>query len=276
MWACGCGVRVVCGHVVCAWRCIGVKLWVWECEKQAGASPVLAGGKWAHVRGGSNTGGAHRSGGSGARERPEPGLAMQPCGGPARRPCHAARHTRPLPAPARLFPASAPRPQLGECVRSMIYCDYPDKWPQLLQQIYALLTSQASAAGCRLPTCHPRGCTRGGRGRGACARWREQGCRRRGGEARSKRLAPVCPGGGQVVQPAAGGAARRRALAVCPGPARLTHLLCPPTRPPARRTRRASEARCTCCACWPASMSSGTRCGPALWRASLPCHLILT
>ncbi len=33
--------------------------------------------------------------------------------------------------------------QLSECVRSMIYCDYPDKWPQLLQQVYVLLTSQA-------------------------------------------------------------------------------------------------------------------------------------
>lgn len=36
----------------------------------------------------------------------------------------------------------AVRVQLGESVRSIIYCDYPDKWPQLLQQIYALLTSQ--------------------------------------------------------------------------------------------------------------------------------------
>ena len=36
--------------------------------------------------------------------------------------------------------------QLGECVRSMIYCDYPDRWPALLQQIYTLLTSQVGEA----------------------------------------------------------------------------------------------------------------------------------
>lgn len=37
------------------------------------------------------------------------------------------------------------RVQLGECVRAMIYCDYPEKWPQLLQQVYVLLTSQVRA-----------------------------------------------------------------------------------------------------------------------------------
>lgn len=40
----------------------------------------------------------------------------------------------------------AVRVQLGECVRAMIYCDYPDNWPALLQQIHLLLTSQASGS----------------------------------------------------------------------------------------------------------------------------------
>ena len=40
----------------------------------------------------------------------------------------------------------AVRVQLGECVRSLVYCDYPEHWPQLLGQVQAYLASQVGAA----------------------------------------------------------------------------------------------------------------------------------
>ncbi|PSC72993.1 importin beta-like SAD2 [Micractinium conductrix] len=39
----------------------------------------------------------------------------------------------------------AVRVQLGECVRSLVYCDYPEHWPQLLGQVQAYLASQDQA-----------------------------------------------------------------------------------------------------------------------------------
>ena len=38
------------------------------------------------------------------------------------------------------------RSQLGECVRAVVYADYPERWPQLLQQVQANLGSQVGAA----------------------------------------------------------------------------------------------------------------------------------
>ena len=35
------------------------------------------------------------------------------------------------------------RAQLGECVRAMVYADYPERWPGLGEQVYAHLVSQA-------------------------------------------------------------------------------------------------------------------------------------
>ena len=34
------------------------------------------------------------------------------------------------------------RVQVAECIKSIIYCDYPDKWPSLLNEIYANISSQ--------------------------------------------------------------------------------------------------------------------------------------
>lgn len=39
----------------------------------------------------------------------------------------------------------AVRVQLGECVRSLVYSDYPQQWPALLPQVHAYLTSQDQA-----------------------------------------------------------------------------------------------------------------------------------
>lgn len=40
----------------------------------------------------------------------------------------------------------AVRVQLAECVRSLVYSDYPQHWPDLLPQVQQYLTSQASEA----------------------------------------------------------------------------------------------------------------------------------
>ena len=42
----------------------------------------------------------------------------------------------------------AVRVQLGECCRSLVYSDYPQHWPQLLEQVQQYLVSQASALRC--------------------------------------------------------------------------------------------------------------------------------
>jgi hypothetical protein len=34
------------------------------------------------------------------------------------------------------------RVQIAECIKSIIYCDYPEKWPGLLNEIFSLLSSQ--------------------------------------------------------------------------------------------------------------------------------------
>jgi hypothetical protein len=55
----------------------------------------------------------------------------------------------PASVPARL--AAQPRlgrGRFGGC--SIVYCDYPERWPQLLQQIQANLGSQVGAGGVSL------------------------------------------------------------------------------------------------------------------------------
>ncbi len=59
----------------------------------------------------------------------------------------------------------AVRVQLGECVRSLVYSDYPEQWPALLPQVHAYLTSQVRAGAARPCPCCPC-CGRVGRGQG--------------------------------------------------------------------------------------------------------------
>lgn len=38
--------------------------------------------------------------------------------------------------------------QLGEVFKTIVYADYPEKWPTLLQNLFPNLVSQVRSAGC--------------------------------------------------------------------------------------------------------------------------------
>lgn len=140
-----------------------------------------------------------------------------------------------------LLPPSS-RLQLGECVRSLVYTDYPEQWPGLLPQVVAYLTSQVSGWGSSgwqvgaPPTRRPPLLVLHIRPSERPAPIHNCDCKARRKPMRCVILATCC-----------------QTIPACPLPR------C--------RTRRASAARCTCCASWPASTSSGMRTSAGRWMA---------
>ena len=71
----------------------------------------------------------------------------------------------------------AVRVQLGECIRSLVYVDYPEQWPGLLAQVHQYLVSQVGRKGwlgcCAGLRCAVRRCAALRATPGATADWRQ-------------------------------------------------------------------------------------------------------
>ncbi len=82
------------------------------------------------------------------------------------------------------------RAQLGECLKSVVYADFPDAWPGILPAVTAQLATQARARAARPGRAPPRA---RGLAPSQSPRWRRAACPRRCRRVAMQARSSSCP-----------------------------------------------------------------------------------